>query len=198
MTFSPIDAFEPLDVEEHIRLAPEGWKVRGFFLQYLVETATKRGFDAWRIPKTPPTDGDIELRDSLRGDAAFARLFEPNKPIRAALRKIGWYRLPALRSSPPSKILLQLTPLTPTLLLKALPEASKLSGSTSTIKVGDCDEGRCLYVVERYHGFRDVLVGAIDAALEVGRAVGTVRIRARSELDFDLLVEWEVATAREA
>src|SRR5690349_24475307 len=118
MTSSRLEHTMPLDADAHIALAPPDRKVRSFFHAYLRDMAEKNGHNVHRIPLV---DGqrDIFLREALQYDVAFARLFYPHAPLRDGLRRVGWFRLPALMVSPVAKMLFNTAKMSPRLLMRA-------------------------------------------------------------------------------
>jgi uncharacterized protein (TIGR02265 family) len=197
MTSSRLDHTLPLDADAHIALAPADRKVRGFFHAYLRDMAEKNGFNVHKIPLID-AQKDIFLREALGYDVMFAQLFYPHAPLRDGLRRVGWFRLPALMVSPVAKLIFNTAKMSPRLMMRAVPHASSLSGSLATVRVIESINGRAVFDVDRYHAFRDCFIGAIEAGLASCGVQPTVIVRAESELKFELIIEWREDRPRAA
>ncbi len=193
--FTPIDTSEPLDTDALIARVPANRRIRGFFLHYLVDFARRQGCDVAGIRRVPDPRDDVSLRVALRGTRDVARALYPTAPIREALRRTGWLSIPALMSSPLSRVLFGVAMRSPGTLLRVAPTAARMSGSSASIRIIEQGPGLCVLAVQDYLAFRDGLVGAAEAGLASVRRSAVIAMRAFSEERFDLCVRWAAAAA---
>jgi uncharacterized protein (TIGR02265 family) len=179
----------PLDVEAYAALCSEPHRLRGVFLQSLVEQARRAGRE---LPSARRylAFKDYPASEYLRLAAECARLVHPRSTLRQALRELGRDAFPSFRSTMVAKVVLAATGDHLARVIEAADKVYEVSISPGTARsrvVGD----RALVELRDIPTFADSFhVGAFEGVLSEYRKTGTVLVRPHSLGDVDLLLDW--------
>jgi hypothetical protein len=186
-----VDGDAPIDVDALIARVPPDRQCRSFFLRFGIEHARREGVDVSTLARV---DGhDIGLAHSMRETFALARLLYPHVAPRESLRRLGGLSVPALLSSPFGKLAFGFVRLSPLVMLRAAPKLVALSGALATVSVLESKPGRCVMRLTDFSGFRDMFVGAAEAALAGFGLTPAIGLYARSETSFDISIAWSTS-----
>lgn len=180
----------PLDAEAAIREVPETATISGMFLAPLVLEAKRRG-------KALPSARDryvpftfYPLREHCRLLVETCALFYRDRPLRAALRKLGRGAPKALVESTLGKVVLGSAQGVDQI-VSAMAKAYPLNARPSRVEVLEVRSRRAVVRLEEVHYFLDSHhVGAFEGVLKFAGVEGRVLIASRSSSSADLLLEW--------
>lgn len=183
----------PLDGMEVVRGIPEGATIAGMFPAALVQEARRRGV---KLPSAREHYLPFEFYPTAEHALVLlqaAQLFLPDKPLRAALRILGRAAPDALLSSTLGRVVLG-TAQGALAALEAIARTYAMNVRPSSAELIDATPGRAVVRIRAMPFFLDSHhVGVLEGTMRYAGVHGSVRIRADTAEQADLLCTWEHA-----
>lgn len=181
----------PLDGMEVVRSIPESATIAGMFPAALVQEAQRRGV---KLPSAREHYLPFEFYPTAEHALVLlqaAQLFLPNKPLRAALRILGRAAPDALLSSTLGRVVLG-TAQGALAALEAIARTYAMNVRPSSAELVDASPGCAVVRIRALPFFLDSHhVGVLEGTMRYAGVHGSVRIRADTAEQADLLCTWE-------
>jgi uncharacterized protein (TIGR02265 family) len=173
----------PLDVEKYLRAVPVGAKIKGTYVNLLLEAL---GPKRERIPESRiryfPFK-DYPLEDQVRLIAQVAQLLNPNLPLRQAIRLVGHRVYPTFSSSLLGKVLFAAVGTDTNALLHAGAKAYRMSASVGKVEVVESGAGAALlHLTDMYNYIDCYHIGILEGAFSVLGLEPTFEIQLESPI----------------
>lgn len=187
--FAPPNLLAPLDVEEHIRAAPESGRVKGMYVQRLVEMIDEhRGEPS---SKRYIAFKDYPLRELMRQIARAAELLHPRLPLRHAILVLGREVFPTLQSSLALRVLFSFAGRSYESALQRVADGYSYSQHPGTARLASIRPGEAIVELREVYNFADCYqIGVHEGALAWYEHSGSIEIRVHSIANVDLRIRW--------
>jgi len=181
---------EPLDVEERILRTPEHATIRGLFLQMIVDSAK-----AARIelpgPSRYSTFVQYPMRDYMRLAVAAAKCRFAAEHVREGLRRVGLTVYPEFKQTVAGSAIFAFASDDFRKVASLAQKAYAVSLNLGAVSIRELAERHIVVELRDVHNFPECLqVGVWEGALSACRVRGEVYVRALTQSDADLEIEW--------
>jgi uncharacterized protein (TIGR02265 family) len=188
-SFREPDWTAPLEVAEYVARCTEAHRLKGLFVQSVVDIAHRAGQAPGRARRYLPFK-EYPCSEYIQVAEECARLVWPRHPVRQALREFGREAFPTFRSTMIGKVLLAASGDDLVNVFRVAPRVYEVSITPGSVR-SSVEQGRALLELRDIPTFADSFhVGALEGVLETYHARGSVRVRVHTLFDVDLLVEW--------
>lgn len=179
----------PIDVEERIQAAPESGRVKGMYVQRLVEMIDEHRGEA--ATKRYIAFKDYPLRELMRYIVEAARLIHPRLPLRQAICLLGREVFPTLQSSLALRVLFSFAGRSYEAALQRVADGYAHSGNPGTARLISLRPGEAIVELREVYNFADCYqIGVHEGALTWYDRQGTIEIRGHSLANVDLRIRW--------
>lgn len=181
----------PLDAQKVLLAVPEGATISGMFLEPIAKEARRRRVALPSVRERYVAFRFYPLREHVNLLIEAAARFYPDRPLRLALRSLGRAAPAALLTSTLGRASVGAAQGT-LAILEAMAKSYPVNLPGCTVSLLETEAHACIvrmqgicYFLDSHH------VGALEGALRyAGVKDGSVRVRARSSSDADLLCRW--------
>lgn len=189
--FSPPDFSQPLDVEAHLARIPATATVKGLVAESIVEAVAAE--------RKPPITTvrfasfrDYPLRDIVALKVDAARAVRPDAPLREGLAVVGRRLFPKFVSTLLGRVMYGVFGGNVSSILRLANKSYEQTQTLGRVETAVVGPTSIRMHFTNTHTFLDAYhVGVLQGTLQACKVEGHVLVRMASEIEGDLLVEWQ-------